>query len=602
MKITRDRDLNRLATESGTQRKDHLLRGRIAELGIELFLLFIAPLAIEASLNFQTLMQNRMIDPFVYTGYINNFTDLFQRYGLTYYGVRFGLILPSRFFTALMGPELGYLAFRYCLALLFGISLYAVAKRHLSFPVAIFTYIAALGSPYVARFIFWDHPDASGVPFLTAGICLFLLQPRRWKWAAFASGCFMGLAVHSNFFTVALIGIFALTYAGVSWRFNRDFKRLSLQSLLAVAGISLVTVAGILYYSRATGYSNILAPTFSIASSLSSGGMRQWRAPGVNWTLNAFHVFVPAWLALCCLSVAHGWKGSFERTAICSYGMAVAVFYYVHQFLMDSDTLQLFYYFSYAAPAIFLMTAVIVQSLWENAGRAKLLGIWIAGSLMVFPWLLFSLAGSIPYFHNPTAGVASAEEFAIIALGALFAATMAANGKFRGAQWVALVAMGIFCIAFETGFSTYSSAVGKRFTLRGADSQKMEWEVYRVAEQLIQAVPKKAVTPGDILFWYDNRVGNPINSIQSTYLWGFSKLNTNPPEDPGLPVLSFGQTARLNNPQWRFLGLLCDSSNELEAGIAALRNHAIGFKEEDRRVLAAGDYKVYWELVELSHP
>ena len=120
-------------------------------------------------------------------------------------------------------------------------------------------------------------------------------------------------------------------------------------------------------------------------------------------------------------------------------------------------------------------------------------------------------------------------------------------------------------------------------------------------QQFMQVVPKMAERPGGIMFWYNNRVGNSINSIQSTYLWGYSKINASPPEDPGLPHLGELQLKLLNDPQVRFLGLLCESEEELSQGLAALTKKAIEFKTADYRVLASGDYRIYYQIVELMH-
>jgi hypothetical protein len=135
----------------------------------------------------------------------------------------------------------------------------------------------------------------------------------------------------------------------------------------------------------------------------------------------------------------------------------------------------------------------------------------------------------------------------------------------------------------------------------GPTGKNVEMDVYRVALQFMQVVPKVAERPGGIWFWYNNRVGNSINSIQSTYLWGYSKVNTDPPEDSGLPHLGEPQLKVLRDPQVRYLGLLCETEEELARGLAALTQKAIEYKTEDYHVLASGDYRMYYQLVELMH-
>jgi hypothetical protein len=52
-----------------------------------------------------------------------------------------------------------------------------------------------------------------------------------------------------------------------------------------------------------------------------------------------------------------------------------------------------------------------------------------------------------------------------------------------------------------------------------------------------------------VMFWYNNRPSNPINSVQSTYLWTYSKMNQYPPEDTGMPAIGAFQMAQLRDPE-----------------------------------------------------
>jgi hypothetical protein len=124
-------------------------------------------------------------------------------------------------------------------------------------------------------------------------------------------------------------------------------------------------------------------------------------------------------------------------------------------------------------------------------------------------------------------------------------------------------------------------------------------EVYRVALQFANAVPKQAEHPGVIRFWYRNRSEDSLNSIQSMFLWGYSRLSSASLEDPGLPYLGDFEMQILRDPQLRYLGLLGESQEELSKGLAALTQKAIRFEPEEYRELASGDYRVYFQIVEL---
>lgn len=52
------------------------------------------------------------LDPWFYTGYINSYNDLYERYGLTYYSTRISAIFPSAFLSNQLG-DFSYLIVRY---------------------------------------------------------------------------------------------------------------------------------------------------------------------------------------------------------------------------------------------------------------------------------------------------------------------------------------------------------------------------------------------------------------------------------------------------------------------------------------------------------
>lgn len=559
-----------------------------AAMTTEAAFLLLLPILSFFCVNFQPVLQNGTLDPFFYTSYVHNFHDLWLRYGVTYYGVRFGFILPARLCTTLFGPIAGYFALRYVLALVFAAPLYAVCKRYLSLPVAVFVYATAVSTPYLAHTLLWDQPDATGCPFLSAAICLFLLGRGRATLASSIAGICLGIAGNSNVFTLGIFGIFLAIY-GVLWRlFRGDWSLLLRRVLVAAAGALAVTAAGSLYYWRATGVWNIFSVTIGVASSLSHGGMRQWRTGGWAWTLGSYQVYVPVWLSLCCAPALAAGKRSFRVAVAGGFGIAVTLFYYVHQFLLGADTLQLFYYFSYAAGAIYFMMAIVYQRLWTAARLGAAGFVCVACAATILPWLLLSF-GWDPLAPKSLAVFASLAACAM----AVWAALLYAR-HIRTRPVLARAAVVLFGLGYSAGFATYGSTVHRR-----ADPSHLEVDVYRVALQFIREMPKYQDS-GPVLFWYNNRAGNLINSVQSTYLWGYSRLNGVAAGDPGMPALNAGQIGRLK--QARCLALLGESQQELTQGIASLSSHGVAWRRAKPRVIASGGYTLYWELVELGEP
>ena len=552
----------------------------------EIAFLLVFPALAYLCLNFEPLMQTRSLDPFFYTGYINNFSDLVQRYGMNYYNVRFGLILPARILTAMFGPESAFFIFRYLLALTFGIPLYAAARRFLSPPVAILAYAALMTSPFVARILLWDHPDAAGAPYLTAAICIFLLEQRPSRFWDFGAGCLAALAAHSNIFTVPIFVIFVGVYSAVWLAHGKTYAALVHRILLLVAAGALVTAGGIVYYWIATGHPNIFYPTLVNVLSLSRGGMERWRTPGFRWMLSSGHVFLPVWLSLCCLAVFARRRLSFFGGAVALFGVAATAFLYAHQFLLRGDTLQLPYYFSYLAPAIFLMLAFLLHSLQKLAQLPSAVFVGATLAALALPWILLSY------------GVRVSRESALTLFAALAAALLVLLilfTKARGRYGVVISLAGavLLGIGFDAGFATYDFIIKSRLAPRGADI-----DVYRVALQLIHAVPKYQDHRGKILFWYNGRNDESLNSIKATYLWDLSNVSGD--AIPAAPELNAEDLRRVNDPAVRYVALLGSSADEISREAAALRERNVRFRETDRRTLTSGEYRVYWDLLELQ--
>jgi hypothetical protein len=127
-----------------------------------------------------------------------------------------------------------------------------------------------------------------------------------------------------------------------------------------------------------------------------------------------------------------------------------------------------------------------------------------------------------------------------------------------------------------------------------------ERDTYRVALQLIAEAPNLSGGPGRLVFWYNNRKASPINSIQSTFLWGLSKMNEYPPQGLGMPDLGPFQMGLLRNREIRYLVLLGETPEEVQAGLQAITRARVGYNQLATRDLHSGTLHVYFHPIELT--
>lgn len=538
-------------------------------------------------MHFSPIGQKEFVDPYIYTGYINNFDDLFQRYGVTYYGVRFGLIAPAELAAVVFGPVGGYFVLRYAFCLIAGLPFYVLIRQRFGCPAAVASISLLLTSPYFARAVLWDHPDASGVPFLFAAISLLLIENRRrWVLDSCAALC-AGLAIHSNIFVAAPLAVFVTTWTLFVLVWERDIRAIATRLLILLAGIGVITAVASAYYRWRVDVTDMFSVTINKSLELAGGGMVEWRTAGVEWVSREWHVMTPAVLCLLGLVVWSKRRSTFHEAVMWAGAAATTAFFYIVQFVLDGNSLELFYYFSYLLPFTFLSLALIVGALLNSADeRWKWVAVVLLISAAIGPWILYSLGRRITY--------PSRIEHHLLAIGAVGAALMLWRWapRFRP--------LTLLCAAMGLGFvlfSSFSTPMYARMIDSRVHAVRSDVDVYRVAMQLIDSVPRQSATPGAVGFWYSNQPADgPIRSIQSTYLYGYSRVQG---EGRGLPYLEAADLERLSRMRLKWLVLLAEADAELSAARATLSRIDIEHRRVDSRVLRSGTYIVHFELLEL---
>ncbi|MGH9239445.1 MAG: hypothetical protein ACRD3G_15495 [Vicinamibacterales bacterium] len=552
---------------------------------VEVAFLALCPALALWVMHFSPIAQKEFADPYVYTGYINNFEDLFQRYGVTYYGVRFGLVAPAQLAAAVFGPVGGYVVLRYAYCLIAGLPFYLLVRQRFGRPAAVASISLLLTSPYFARTILWDHPDAAGVPFLFAAICLFLIEGRRRLALDASAAICAGMALHSNVFVAAPLAIIVGTWTLLSVLWRRDVRAIASRLTVVLSGIGGISALAAGYYRWRVDVADIFSITFNKSLELASGGMVEWRTPGIEWVTREWHVLTPVALALLALAAWSKHRSGFEETVMWLTAAATTAFFYVMQFGLGGNSLELFYYFSYLLPSVFLLVALIVGALLNGAGpRSSSAAVALLVSAAIGPWILYSLGRGIAY---PTR---IGHYLAAVGAGAAALLLWRWVPRFRPATAVCAAAAFGFML-----FSSFARPVYARMIDSRVQAVRSDVDVYRVALQLIEIVPRWSANPGAVGFWYSNEA-SPIQSIQSTYLFGFSRVQG---EGRGLPHLEAADLQRLGRMQLKWLVLLAETEGELASGLETLSRIGIEHEPVDRRVLRSGTYAVHFELLEL---
>jgi hypothetical protein len=562
-------------------------RTRYARLGEGAFLLLL-PVAAFWLMNFRLIVQNGSIDPYVYTGYIHNFQDLIDRYGATYYGVRFAHILPARALSALVGAIPGYLIWRYLVVLAGSVPFYVLLRQRYGRPLAMTMVTVLVTSPFLARTVLWDYPTATAIPCLLGAVCLFQIEHRRRRLLDLAAGLLAGMTIHSNVFGIAPLGIYVGAYGVACVVSGSSFRVLAGRLAWFAVGPIVLTAAGWLYYGSLLNRWDIWSSTVYVVDVLVKGGFALWRTPDPAWVTREWAVLTPLLLTVLALVASVGKRISIQAVALGIGAACAAGLLYVHQFLLNGNTLEIPNYFSYALPSVFLLLALVVAAIWERSPPGVRI---VSGSILIVcaigPWILYSLE------WRPFAFPTYERHLLIAIVAAAFVALTrlrASRPTITATMASAALGLMLFSGCFQ-GF--FTAAVNSR-----RHPQHTEEDVYRVALDFMRTIPTLAERPGRIQFWYSiEPPNNPMQSIQSTFLWEYSKLQG---EEFGLPAFGKRESDFVRDPALKWLALLAEQPEQPELARAALTANGVRFQPSMQKVLAAGGYRLYLEILELQ--
>jgi hypothetical protein len=145
----------------------------------------------------------------------------------------------------------------------------------------------------------------------------------------------------------------------------------------------------------------------------------------------------------------------------------------------------------------------------------------------------------------------------------------------RSSAASAWVTTGLVVISFSTNVSQRASGVRPEIN-------RLQWDVYEGAAFLERFVSAHLRSDQPVWFWYsnDNR-HEEINSVQSVFLWEYSRLASSQMRGDGMPFVNQAFIDRASSaPYVVLLGLTVD---EIEGGLQALRQAGFTYKELARQ-------------------
>ncbi len=579
----------------------HSSKLRIALLLLAIPLLLLTIRMVQGN-SWQTQGIHRMLDPFIYTGYIHNYQGLVQDFGHTYYGNRIAHILPSKVFNDWIGGWSGYQAYRVLLWLAGFWGAWFMARRFVSSEFMRWI-LAALfvTSPWFATGLFADHYDSTAIVLLLwvfVGLTESLARAGEGcsSWAGYlGSGVLYAWVINTNIF---LAGV-----AGVAWIASFIVLLLCCRFRKAVLSMMIGFVGWFIgYWVLVLALNLLLLPAesawyydvFSIGISLSmvTAG-EQWYQPLTTYliTNHGWHILLPLVVGIILLIQFIGrrfWIGSSYRlpdVMLSWYVVLVlmgtfAVFLFMSQ-VLKAAVITLIFYFVYLLPATWLAVLLLFRDSASDQRSAvqPLKRILAVAAILVI--LLPAWTSEVDY-RLLNAG------YLLLVAGVWMACRVSCKTLLHN-TWAGVALFGALCGLLSSPLFNYreyrSIPVERHVYVRDL------WEASLYISREVRDHKKEGEKYG---FWYANDE-KALHAVNACFLWGYSRLQGLNNDGVGMPVLS--DRDRLNLEEFSQLILLGYNRNEIDTGLAALSAESLQWQTLGKGFYPGREKEYHYQLI-----
>ena len=362
---------------------------------------------------------NGSLDPWFYTGYFQNFSEMVERYGSTYYVSRLPYVLPGVALYKIFSPAVANWVLNALLLTAIVAPLYLVIAGIFGRLAGLLAAIAAISNSYLVSTILWDYPDGPAIAFAMLGFWLYLGSDTRTpsRWGAAGAGAMWMMAGITNFIVVfSLVGLAA---TAALWH-RRTLKELLGDAAFFALG-SIACLAVWFGISKLTlGIWNLLGPQWGQVRHASDNKdylLNMW-GRGYEWIPEAFRLIpIVAAVILGLILVATRRSAEFPQghraalAAVIGLAISLACFAWM-EFGMQKVLLRVSYHSSYLTSSLLVAVGALagyvlsrLPTTWPRWAAFALVAACFAAPLIsraywykpfeYLPWLAGLLGGSL---------------------------------------------------------------------------------------------------------------------------------------------------------------------------------------------------------------
>ncbi len=313
------------------------------------------------------------LDPFFYTGYVQNFDNIFHAAGDHHYFIsRWSIYLPQRVLLAVLGsPTAAYLGMRWIGAscLVSAVVVLGDAMRwRRSDVVALASLVLVM--PMSIRGLFTDYSDAVVFPAGALVLVLLARWPERRR-AAGAAGALAALMVVANPYAVTVV------VATAPWWLRRVARRTwaQLVGVAAATGFGVIA-AGWLVFRWRYDVPDVYQPTIDFLREQGTAN-DPLKSPRLLWLGYRLWIYLPPLVVIAHQVLRRRFHHEFGAMAdalvgTCALQWVIQLWF---QFSRHGSTLEISYYWSYILPSFCVAFCAVVGSVATRARRSTLPGV-----------------------------------------------------------------------------------------------------------------------------------------------------------------------------------------------------------------------------------
>jgi hypothetical protein len=537
------------------------------------------------------------IDPYVYLGYMRNFSHFITIFGNTYQASRLPFIIPGYICYKILPPLVAnyvlHLGFYY-LALF---SLYFTLRIAVDRRTALFTAMLMGFYPYFLAAMGWDYIDGAGIAYFLLTLLLLTLAAKSMPTTQTATnskergsqrisnkcglllllaGMSLAALIHTNMLlllTIPSLAIYYLVMRPQSWISTL------MSALIVTDGVILATIFLGIFSALAGGSFLFFKPSMNmIGYFLIVGNI--WLAHGNTWLQQVPFMVFPFFICLTSLlfltvSLLRVKAGLFKMNIILQvarnniFGLCHLLNFLIMFVLQlrGQPVFQLQYYASYLLPTAFLAAGhQLAASLSRLSKSQYRLIVIITVSLLVVSYLV--------YYQTPLHSIINCADsmwyaFAVLIAGAICLIIVAKRRQILNILLVILAS-----VFFSLTPITLIATNYHKITYCACEQSKNDFLAVIKSDDIIRTHD----TTGNLRFWFSRAEpsGGLYTAITSTHFWAYRLINSKFPEivKENLPHEHLG--TMMNLPPETDIVILSSDKDALSQANAAL--NGLGLK------------------------